>query len=58
MLEVEGLTLAPLESVQKTLDAVLPVIGALSQVPTLLPGLRDFSRLSSGSQTEARNQWD
>lgn len=56
---VEELTiLAPLESSPKTLDALLPLIGAPEQAPALCSAPRDFSRLSPGSQAGTRDQWD
>lgn len=56
--EVEGLTLAPLDSGPQTQDAVLPLIGAPEQAPALGPGPRESSRLSLGPKIEARDQWD
>lgn len=38
MLGVEGLTLVPLDNGLKTLDAVLPLIGAPEQASALGPG--------------------
>ena len=55
---VEGLTLVPLDSGPKTLDAVLPLIGAPEQAPALGSSPRDFSRLSLGPKIGARDQWD
>lgn len=60
MLGVEGLTQVPLDNRLKTLDAVLPLIGAPEQASALGPGpwARGLFQAEPWLQDKDRDKWD